>query len=107
MGLSKSDSQSLHAAGLHHIRPTQIPTPRARTSPTRPTQMDRTYNNKEGITRIQQIIDTLLYYARSVDPTMLQALGTIAAQQAYGTEATATAVTHLLDYAATHPNATI
>jgi hypothetical protein len=65
------------------------------------------HSTKKGITCVQQITGTLLYYARSVDPTMLPAIGTIAAQQAHGTEATAAAVTHLLDYTATHPNATI
>jgi hypothetical protein len=38
---------------------------------------------------------------------MLAALGTIAAQQANGTEDTAKAIIHLLDYAATHPDAII
>jgi hypothetical protein len=38
---------------------------------------------------------------------MLVALGTIAAQQPNGTEATAAAIVHLLDYAATHPDAII
>jgi hypothetical protein len=51
----------------------------------------------DGIKRIQQITGTLLYYARAVDPTMLVALGTIAAQQANGTEATADAIVQLLN----------
>jgi hypothetical protein len=63
--------------------------------------------NSTGIQRVQHITGTLLYYARAVDPTMLVALGTIAAQQAHGTQATAEAITHLLDYAATHPDAII
>lgn len=58
-----------------------------------------------AITRIQQVVGTLLYYARAADSTMLVAIGTIAAQQSKGTEATALAVNHLLDYAATHPDA--
>eukprot|EP00957_Ditylum_brightwellii_P140292 10689963-Ditylum_brightwellii.AAC.1 len=63
--------------------------------------------NKLGIKRIQAIIGTLLYYARQVDPTMLVAIGTIAEAQSKGTEATAKVVEHLLDYCASHPNATI
>jgi hypothetical protein len=64
--------------------------------------------NSQGIKRVQQITGTLLvYYAWAVDPTLLVALGTIAAQQANGTEATADAIVHLLDYAVTHPDATI
>jgi hypothetical protein len=61
----------------------------------------------EQITRLQQIIGTLLYYSIAVDPTMLVALGTIAATQSKATTTTAQAVTQLLNYAATHPNATI
>ena len=38
---------------------------------------------------------------------MLKALGTIATQQAKATEATMKAVTHLLNYCATHPNAVV
>jgi hypothetical protein len=59
------------------------------------------------ITRIQQVIGTLLYYSIAVDPTMLVALGTIAATQATATKHTASAVVQLLNYAATHTDATI
>ena len=61
----------------------------------------------EDIRKIQGIIGTLLLYARQVDPTMLVAIGTIATAQTKGTQATAQEVAHLLDYAATHPNAVI
>eukprot|EP00957_Ditylum_brightwellii_P051020 3868777-Ditylum_brightwellii.AAC.1 len=54
--------------------------------------------DKLGIKRIQAIIAMLLYYARQVDPTMLVAIGTIAAAQSKDTEATAKRVEHLLDY---------
>ena len=63
--------------------------------------------DKKGITRLQQIIGTLLYYARAVDNTMLVALGTLAAAQTKGTAQTMDAAIHLLNYAATHPDATI
>jgi hypothetical protein len=59
------------------------------------------------ITKIQQIIGTLLYYAIAVDPTMLVALGTIAANQSTATATTSHAVVKLLNYAATHPDAAI
>ena len=42
-----------------------------------------------------------------VNPTMLTALGSIAAQQAKGTEKTYADTIWLLNYAATHPNAKI
>jgi hypothetical protein len=58
-------------------------------------------------TRIQQIIGTLLYYARAVDSTMFVALGALAAAQSKGTEETAKVMAWLLDYAATHPDAVI
>jgi hypothetical protein len=57
--------------------------------------------------RIQEVLGTLLYYARAVDSTMLVAIGTLATQQAAPTVATMRAVTHLLNYCATHPEATI
>ena len=59
------------------------------------------------VTRIQQVIGTLLYYSIAVDPTMLVALGTIAAAQSQATEHTAHAVVRLLNYAASHPDAVI
>jgi hypothetical protein len=59
------------------------------------------------IKQVQRVTGTLLFSARAVDSTMLIALGTIAEQQTNGTEATARAVVHLLDYCVTHPDATI
>eukprot|EP00957_Ditylum_brightwellii_P200850 15310071-Ditylum_brightwellii.AAC.1 len=47
--------------------------------------------DKLGFKRIQVIIGTLLCYARQVDPTILVAIGTIAAAQSKGTKATAKA----------------
>jgi hypothetical protein len=58
-----------------------------------------------GLTRLQEIIGTLLYYARAVDSTMLVALGSLASAQSKGTQATARAATQLLNYCATHPDA--
>jgi hypothetical protein len=59
------------------------------------------------VTRLQQVIGTLLHYSIAVDPTMLAALGTIAAAQSNATDHTATAVVKLLNYAATNPKAVI
>jgi hypothetical protein len=59
------------------------------------------------ITRIKEVVGTLLYYARAIDSTMLVALGTIASAQSEGTDATILAVTQLLNYAATHPDAVL
>ena len=57
--------------------------------------------------RVQQVLGVLLYYARAVDSTMLTAIGTIATDQATGTHATMKAITHLLNYCTTNPEATI
>jgi hypothetical protein len=56
---------------------------------------------------IQKVVGKLLYYGRAVDSTLLVALSSLASQQATATENTRTAIKHLLDYCATHPNATL
>jgi hypothetical protein len=56
---------------------------------------------------LQQIIGVLLYYGRAVDSSILVALGTLASAQTKATTTTTAAALHLLDYLATHPNATI
>eukprot|EP00804_Cyclotella_cryptica_P006559 CCRYP_012819-RA/>CCRYP_012819-RA protein AED:0.29 eAED:0.29 QI:0/0/0/1/0.33/0/4/0/407 len=63
--------------------------------------------DKPGITHIQQIIGAILCYARCVDITILMTLSTIAHEQARATRRTNLSVTQLLDYCATHPDATI
>jgi hypothetical protein len=57
--------------------------------------------------RVQEILGTLLFYARAVDNTMLTAIGAIATQQSQGTQETMKAVVQLLNYCATHPNAVV
>lgn len=82
----------------------QAPTYGARTQDAIPDDDTCTLDPKT-INRTQQIVGTLLYYARAVDPTMLVALGTLAEEQTKGNPKTLAAVHQLLDYAATHPNA--
>jgi hypothetical protein len=48
-----------------------------------------------------------LYYTRAVDPTVLMPLNDIPTEQAKATEKTQAATNQLLDYLATHPDATI
>jgi hypothetical protein len=55
--------------------------------------------------QVQNIVGILLFYAQAVNPTLLAALGAIAAQQSSGTQAIADACNQLLNYIATHPNA--
>ena len=63
--------------------------------------------NKDEITEIMQIVGSLLYYARTIDSTLLMALSNIASAQSKGTEGTQKAARKLLDYCATHPEAKI
>jgi hypothetical protein len=60
--------------------------------------------NSKGTKRIQEVLGTLLYYARAVDCIMIPAIGTIATQQANATTATMKAITKLLSHCATHPS---
>ncbi len=59
------------------------------------------------IKHVQDIVGTLLYYPRAVDPTILAKLSAIAAQQANGTQSVVDACPQLLDYIAIHPNSSI
>ncbi len=59
------------------------------------------------IKQVQKIIGSILYYARAVDMTVLMALSTIASEQMKGTERTSGKDYQVLDYLATHPNATV
>ena len=59
----------------------------------------------KGITRIQSINGSFLYYGRAVDPTILTALNEIATQQSRPTVTTEKKAQMLMDYLATFPNA--
>jgi hypothetical protein len=56
---------------------------------------------------IQKVTGSVLYYARSVDPTVLMPLNDIAMEQTKATEKTQAATNQLLDYFATHPDSII
>ena len=56
----------------------------------------------------QEFIGVFLYYARAIDSTMLPAVGSIASNLAHAPfSALSEKIKQLLDYGATHPNATI
>ena len=57
--------------------------------------------------RVQEVLGVLLYYGRAVDSTILTAINTLASQQANATKETMKAITHLLNYCATHPDAVV
>jgi hypothetical protein len=54
--------------------------------------------DKKGIKQVQQIIGSILYYARAVNMMVLMALSTIAVDQTKATEQTMERCTQLLDY---------
>jgi hypothetical protein len=63
--------------------------------------------DKKGIKRVQQIVGSILYYARAVDMTVLMALSSIAVEQTRATEKTMHRCTQLLDYLAGHSDAKV
>jgi hypothetical protein len=56
---------------------------------------------------LQKVTGSVLYYARSVDPTVLIPLNDIATEQTKATEKIQAATNQLLEYLVTHPDATI
>ena len=58
--------------------------------------------SKENKKFFQEVTDTLLYYAKAMDPNMITSLGAIIAHQANPTEQIMQKLTQLLDCAATH-----
>jgi hypothetical protein len=56
---------------------------------------------------IQKVTGYVFYYSRAVDPTVLMPLNDITTEQTKATEKTQAATNQLLDYLATHPDATI
>eukprot|EP01034_Spumella_vulgaris_P028684 gene28684-35585_t len=56
---------------------------------------------------VQEVVGVIAYYARAVDATMLTAVNKIGSRQARPTQAVLGAVSHLLQYAASWPDATI
>ncbi len=63
--------------------------------------------NEKGIKRVQQMVGSILYYARAVDMTVLVALSSIVVEQTKGTERTMGRCLELLDYLATNSKAVI
>ncbi len=61
----------------------------------------------KGIKRVQQIVGSILYYARAVNMTVLMALSSIAVEQTKAMERTMERCTQLLDYLAGHADAKV
>ena len=62
---------------------------------------------EEGVKRVQKVVGSILYYARAVDLMLLMALRSIAEEQSKATKKMMKNTEQLLDYLATHPDATI
>ncbi len=60
-----------------------------------------------NIKHIQRVIGSILYYVHAIDLTVLMALSTTASKQAHGTKNTMQKNKQLLDYLATHSDATV
>jgi hypothetical protein len=56
---------------------------------------------------IQKVTESILYYTRAVDPTILMPLNDNATEQTKATDKTQAATNQLLDYLVTRPDATI
>jgi hypothetical protein len=61
----------------------------------------------DEIKEIQCVISSILYYACTINITVLMALSSIAIEQSKGTTSTMAKAKQLLDYLATYPDATI
>ncbi len=60
-----------------------------------------------GIKKVQNIVGSILYYARAVDMMILMALSSIAVDQTRATEKMMSRCTQLLDYLSGNANATV
>ena len=88
-----------------HYAPSKItpPTYGAKQQLTR--ELDTTPElSKKQVKLLQQVTSKFLYYARAVDGTMLHALNELASATHKGTQKTAIAMNHFLNYCSTHPN---
>ncbi len=57
-----------------------------------------------GAKRIQEIVGSVLYYARAIDNTLLQAVNALSSQQTHPTQNTNVAAERLLSYCTRYPN---
>ena len=63
--------------------------------------------NAADKTRILEVLGTLLFFARAIDSTLLTAIGELATEQSEGTKTTMENLSQLLNYCASHPDATV
>mmetsp|Transcript_27287 Transcript_27287/g.38602 ORF Transcript_27287/g.38602 Transcript_27287/m.38602 type:complete len:96 (-) Transcript_27287:381-668(-) len=63
--------------------------------------------NVANTKKVQEVLGTLLYYARAIDSTMLPAIRTLATQQSAPTAQTMEGIKQLLNYCASNPHAVV
>jgi hypothetical protein len=68
---------------------------------------DSPHLNKKGITCVQQIVGSILYYAWAVDMTVFMAFSTIAIDQTKATHKRIAKCMQLLDYLTYHADAKV
>jgi hypothetical protein len=61
----------------------------------------------KDVNKLQQLTDTLLYYARAVDPTLIMPINVLASEQTKATSDTADKFIKLINYCTTHPETKI
>jgi hypothetical protein len=61
----------------------------------------------KDVNKLEQLTGTLLYYAQSVDPTLIMPINVLASEQSNATAFTADKVIKLLNYCNTHPETKI
>jgi hypothetical protein len=61
----------------------------------------------KDVNKLQQLMGTLLYYARAVDPTLIMPINVLASEQSRDTADTADKVIKLINYCNTHPETKI
>jgi hypothetical protein len=61
----------------------------------------------KDVNKLQQLTGTLLYYARTVDPTLIMPINVLASEQSNATEVTADRVIKVLKYCNSHPETKI
>ena len=93
----KPQHSPYQAAPIRYGAKIQSPVPSDKTAPLSP----------EQIKLVQDIVGTVIWYGRACNLTLTAALSAIASRQTKGTQAVLAAAHQLLDYLATHPNATI
>ena len=118
MGLQCRHTGNLHAIICKGISP-QVSEPHSKPTPALPTPMEPpnygstapqlSHQAPESLklslpesNTVKQAVGNFLYYARTVDTTMLVALNSITAEQANSIESTAKPFTKLLNYSAKH-----